>query len=353
MAIEEHKKLKNILQKYLYKIFTNKHLQVIGLFLGIAASIATIFTFILLLFAPSIQLGSVEKSKDDNTTIVAYDTEKKTLWTKNLNSIVKKVEVVDIDKNGNLEVIAATYKPNDKDPNLIDPGRIYIFNEDGEKLTEFNTWKKSIYNNIMYRNDKEANVVDFKIVDIDEDGINEIVAIINGVKFAPSRIAVLQFKSDVIQEITSYWNHGFIESFLIEDINADSTKEIICVGKNNLMDLINSEIPDDSIVVSIFVLKGSSIYGQSPPYSGEEEYGSEIWYGYLTNYEYKEIGNLETLGNGETDLKTVLLKLKNGCRFEINYTGRILKEGCENNKINTPKLHILSKGELWRNLSVP
>lgn len=286
------------------------------------------------------RLQDVLVHRDYPHIFIAYDGRGNILWQRNLKTKVQKVEPADLDGDGSSEVLAATLKhgPEDKGER---PGWLFLYDETGELITELNLWKSSIYP----AEEPYANVQDFKIVDLENDGVLEIVAIVRGYQYYPSRLAVLHYNDSKLTEIKSYWNPGYLLKLFIEDVNNDGFPEIICTGVNNDFKRVSDFQLDDN-VFSIFMLDGRSILGQAPPYLGSEPHGGQLWYRYITpSGSYRsEIVEVMFMGEGE---KTIYVELRDSCIYYLNYYGEIVErfEGdiC---KWET-ELHLVSNEKSW------
>lgn len=270
--------------------------------------------------------------------IVAFDEEGSILWQKNINTRVKKVTKSDLDGDGTYEVIAATYKEfrEDNDEKL---GWIFAWDAKGNQVAEYNLWKPSIYPD----REPRANVSDFKIADLEKDGILEIIVAVHGEQYYPSRIAVLHFKDSKFEEVKSYWNPGYVIKLFIEDVDNDNLPEILCTCVNNDFKRVPEFGLDDN-VYALFMLRGTEIYGQAPPYLGEEQIGSEVWYRYVTppsSHEDSEIVDVTFMGEEE---KLIYVKLKDMCFFYLNYSGEIVDTFEGDNCTGETQLHLVSRG---------
>ncbi len=291
---------------------------------------------------PGQQLREALIHKDYPQVFAAYDAKGNTLWQKNLRTTIRRVELYDLDGDGDREVIAATWKAfGDEEGER--PGWIYVWNEQGELLTEFNTWKPSIYP----AREPRVRVVDFRITDLENDGAAEIVVAVTGEQYYPSRVAVLQYENAALREIKSYWNPGYLVKLFVEDVNGDGFPEIICTGVNNDLKRVKEFQVDDNLF-AIFLLDGREIYGQAPPYLGQEQPGSEVWYYYVTttaNFRLAEIADVTFLGEKS---KEIHVKLRDTCFFYLNYQGEITDRFVGDHCTGETELHLMPKEKTWK-----
>lgn len=255
---------------------------------------------------------------DYSRLIVAYDREGNTLWQKDLKTRVRKVAQYDLDNNGSKEIIAGTWRNNSEDTGEL-PGWLYVWNVNGDLLAEFNTWQPAIYP----AREPRSNVVDFQVTDLENDGVPEIIVAIRGEQLYPPRLAVLHFENSVFKEVKSYWNPGYLLKLYIEDINNDGFPEIICTCVNNDLKRVKNFSVHENLF-AIFLLDGRNISGQAPPYLGQEQPGSEVWYRYVSTLgrlDLSEIADVTFMGSG---VKEIHVKLRNTCFFYLNGIGDIV-----------------------------
>jgi hypothetical protein len=68
------------------------------------------------------------------------------------------------------------------------------------------------------------------VVDLEGDGLHEIVVVAAQIPFFPTQAVVLDCRGNLLGE---YWNSGRLSSFVARDLNGDGRKELIFGGKNN------------------------------------------------------------------------------------------------------------------------
>jgi hypothetical protein len=326
----------------LKKFFTSK----IILFFISALLVFLIFFFLIgkrgIVLKNANRLADVEIHSQYPQVIIAFDGKGNHLWQKNIKNSVKKVAKSDLDGDGHIEVIAATWKQNSEDMGKR-PGWLLVWNENGDLITELNLWKPSIYP----AQEPRACVADIKIIDLENDGTLEMVVAVRGEQYYPSRIAVLHFKDSKFEEVKSYWNPGYVLKLFIEDVDDDNIPEIVCICVNNDFKRVVEFGLDDN-VYSIFMLKGTEIYGQAPPYLGDEQIGSEVWYCYVTppsSNENSKIMDVTFMGEDE---KLIYVKLKDSCFFYLNYSGDIVDTFEGDHCRGETQLHLIPKERIWK-----
>jgi hypothetical protein len=246
--------------------------------------------------------------------IAVFDRQGSPLWQVDVDTGVREATVDDIDQDGYLEVIAATHEPGAR------PGWLLAFDEAGNLLDEYNTWKPSIYRGGAK---PKMNVSDFQITDLTNDGTKEIVAVSRDVYWYVSRLSVLQFQGGRFGEVAEYWNPGLLYTLHIGDTDGDQIQEVVCIGENN--DL-QSVLPLGGNVYVAFSLDGSSISGQAPPWFGDASKGSEIWYGYAvpSSVSVREV-DFEDVD--EDGIPEIHVALSDNCSCYLDHDGNIVGWG--------------------------
>lgn len=280
----------------------------------------------------------------DYPQIIFVHDKKNKLWQKKLDTKIIKVDVVDLDQNGSREVIAATYRENYWDWGEH-PGWLLVWNEKGELLTEQNMLKTSIYP----AKESHCAIEGFEIVDLDRDGRLEIVAMIRGLEYYPSRLAILHYENFHFKEAATYWNPGYIVRLLIDDIDRNGFSEIICIAVNNDLKRL-PELAFKENMQTLFMLSGRSVFGQAPPYLGEAEKGSQVWYQYLTPPISDRASVIMGLSVTREVEKLILVKLNDGCFFYLNYAGEIVDEFYGDSCRGEAEMHLIPNDQVFTNV---
>ncbi|MFQ5641914.1 MAG: FG-GAP repeat domain-containing protein [bacterium] len=274
--------------------------------------------------------------------IMAFDAVGNKLWQKALKTKVKKAALLDLDQNGHKEVVAGTWKNNsstwgDK------PGWLFVWDENGDLMSEHNMWKPSIYP----AQEPQKNILDFQQVDLEKDGIQELVVAIRGVEYYPSRLAVLHYQNRTFKEVKTFWNPGYLTKLVIEDIDGDGFPEIFCAAVNNDFKRVPAfNLPEN--VYAMFMLQGRSIYGQAPPYLGNAPKGSQVWYRYVTPPSAVNPAGaiLGVRISGERE-KEIHVKMKDSCFFYLNYNGEIVDRFSGDDCKGETELHLIPNEATW------
>jgi hypothetical protein len=313
-------------------------------------SVVAITIFVVALFAAALKaffldqplkLGATLIHADYPYIILAQDETGNTLWQKDLGARVIKVEAMDLDQNGSTEVIASIGKWNYSDWGERS-GWLLVWDEEGNLLSEQNLWKPSIYP----EEEPSVLVEDFQIVDLDKDGKLDIVLMIRGQEWYPSRIAVVHYEDNAFKEMNTYWHPGFVRSMVIEDVDGDGSSEIVCAAVNN--DL--KRVPTFQVganVHSLFMLQGRSISGQAPPYLGRAEKGSQIWYRYITPDCRSDVSRITGLSVTRNNEKPILVELDNTCFIYFNYEGEVIERFYGDSCKWEAELHLISNEKTW------
>ncbi|MCH7732873.1 MAG: VCBS repeat-containing protein [Candidatus Marinimicrobia bacterium] len=150
----------------------------------------------------------------------------------------------DLDGDGKNEVVIGFGNSTKKE---ID-GSILYFESDGSLKWRFNDHPKVTFGDEIM--DDYYNTAFVLHNDFDGDGEQEIVSVFNNHPWFPSRLVVMDFQGNILEE---YWNAGYIKWVLFVDIDGDGTDEIVFGGTNN-----------DYDQAILGVLEYGSISGHSP-----------------------------------------------------------------------------------------
>lgn len=274
--------------------------------------------------------------------VVAVDGKGNTLWQKNLETRISRVRMADLDRDGQVEIIAGTIKSGSGEKGKS-PGLLTVWNERGELLTEHNVWRPSIYP----CQEPLANVEDFAITDLENDGVPEIVVIVCGYEYYPSRLAVFHYRDATLQEVKTFWNPGYLTGLYVEDVDGDGLPDIVCKGANNDF----KRLPSFGVAhnaAAIMLLKGTAIYGQAPPYLGKAQHGSQVWYKYTTttaeNHKLASIAGVQFAGEKRKEIRVML---EDSCYFYLDAEGNIIDRFLGDHCTGASRLHSVSNEKTW------
>jgi hypothetical protein len=260
------------------------------------------------------EVYSVEIVGDEYDHVVAYNISRNPLWQRKFGSRIREANVHDLTLDGKPEVIIATSFGGSS------PGRIYVFDNQGIEIAEFNTWQPSIY---FGASKEESAVVAIEFADVTNNGTDELVVIARDSYWYASRLMILAFEENRLQELADYWHPGHLYLLYVHDLNNDGNEEIICTARNNDLKQV---LPISGDAPALFVLESSDVRGQAPPWFGSSRPGSELWYSYVTpsDYHFEAVLFEDINGDGIIDLHATLA---DGCSFYIDISGTILTRG--------------------------
>ncbi|NHZ84512.1 MAG: hypothetical protein GWP19_01355 [Planctomycetia bacterium] len=264
----------------------------------------SIMAFILLLGA-GFWFGIVkhpvpEKSTFLNDQIVVLNRYGYELWKSEIGSYTSAVD--DIDNDGEMEVLVGF--SSDIQNSKYQDGRVICYNESGEILWEMITGLETIYGNNVYPN----NFIIPKIIidDLDGDGKKEIICVASNVYF-PTRIVILSHDGKLISD---FWNSGNIYDIVVHDLYSENdTKEVIVSGINN-----------EERNGILFIIDPFHSYGTSPQinpnYKNQDvSNGNELYYLKFPSTHFKRESNSVTtadiLMNIQVNKAGVRVKLQN------------------------------------------
>lgn len=170
----------------------------------------------------------------------SYDTQIPNLWEekeyreafqrkKEISDEQRRLPVLfikDIDHDGLNEVLFSTQTTDGLKADVL-----YCFDSKGTKLWEFKAGREIQLGSKVYSRDFVIIAVD--IVDLNNDGVMEILVISHARQQIPTQVAVLNLRGSLIRE---YWNVGQFNDYAFEDLNGDGRKDILLAGQSNAYD---------------------------------------------------------------------------------------------------------------------
>lgn len=233
----------------LQKINNIKKLVVISIFI------------IFLLF--SIKCSSGQNSSNvvkiilDDKTLTTYNLTGHTLWIKEFHTEINVKHIFDLNSDGINEIIIGTGSIGQN------PGYLYVYDSNGNLQFNIKTGNISVYGRSeIYR------IMDILIFDFDYDNNYEILVNSNNDPWYPNRLLILDNAGSIIGD---YWHPGTVETILIADYKNDGSYEIFCGGLNN-------DYEQGYYRPVFFILDPFNSFGQAPPYMGNAEHGTELFY---------------------------------------------------------------------------
>jgi hypothetical protein len=140
----------------------------------------------------------------------------------------RKVQVVDLDHDGKQEILFGTDYPNNADLN----GWLFCFSESGELLWSFKLGGRYSENEHPYP--PNYSVSQIVPSDLDNDGIDEVVALGTSVTWKPRQVVIIKADGNRIRHAGEYWHPGAITIFSAhEDFDKDGKREILLGGTCN------------------------------------------------------------------------------------------------------------------------
>jgi hypothetical protein len=131
--------------------------------------------------------------------------------------------IEDIDHNGCTEILYTFQTKDNSKENILFCHNV----KTGNELWKFVAGGKKAFGNKSYSDD--YRILGFNVVDIDENGTNEIIVLANHKEDFPGQVIVLDSKGNKIGE---YWNSGHINDYGFVDLDYDGSKEILLAGVN-------------------------------------------------------------------------------------------------------------------------
>jgi hypothetical protein len=206
-------------------------------------------------FKPISAKTNLEYARAEKEFLIAYNHDGQELWRKHIgigydietklygsqNAYENYLVVLDVDNDGTKEIIA-NFGPFQS---FARRKEIICFNADGSERwsyamkQEMTFGKEKIFGN-YYPSLLVAN-------DFDHNGIGDVVMIANNDTYYPTSIVHLNASDGTI--LSEYWHCGNICDIKYLDIDHDGIDEILCIGQNNSFNLASFTIFDPRSIV--------------------------------------------------------------------------------------------------------
>lgn len=154
-----------------------------------------------------------------------------------------QIMIKDINSDNKKEVLFSLQTKDD-----FNEGILFCFDYTGKILWKFYTGKELKFGNKIYSAD--YRIKGFDILDVNEDGIFEVLIIANHCYDFPTQLIILDYNG---RKLSEYWNAGRLTDYLYIDFDQDGEKEFIISGMNN-------EYKKGCLIV----FQSSNIQGSSP-----------------------------------------------------------------------------------------
>jgi len=148
----------------------------------------------------------------------------------------------DVDSDGSFEILAGTDSEG--------KGTLYMFDSKGQPI-----WHITLADDSVFWPDDSFSIDSIQCGDVDDDGVNEIVVLLNHIPWFPSIIAVVSPDGSVKGK---YFHPGHIKLLKLEDVEGDGIDDIIFAGEN----------AEHNFSTAFGILDGRKPSGQAEPYFG-------------------------------------------------------------------------------------
>ncbi len=216
--------------------------------------------------------------------------------------------IKDIDSDNSPEVLFSTQTQGE-----FGEGELYCFDHKGQPLWTFKAGREIKFGSKVYSPD--FRIKGFDVVDLDNDGLLEIVVVSRHHDYFPNQVVVLDHRKNLKGE---YWNSGYILDYAFVDFDEDGTKELVFSGTNN-------EYQTGCLVV----FDSSDMKGASPQFKStfkceQLKKGSEKYYILLPRIEWalgesilESVSRFDVLQNARISVLTHFSSLYYEFDFEL------------------------------------
>jgi len=227
--------------------------------------------------------------------------------------------IKDINHDGRREVLFSLQSQDE-----AREGVVLCFDRKGRPLWQFRAGRQMKYGDKIYSGDYRINGI--LAEDLDADGDLEILVVSAQRPDWPCQLALLDSGGNIKGE---FWNAGYFNDLACVDLNADGVKEIVAGGNNN-----------EYGRACLAVLDSAAVKGGSPQEKPEFrcpnlDRGSELFYLLLPrtdvdladNYPVDAVVSVELLSNQRMQVKTHLANIYYDFSFNFDSPELIIGHG--------------------------
>ena len=223
--------------------------------------IFSIFIYINNSYALNEDHMQIAKIGTSDSFLTAYNDKGDPVWVYKFETDIKFHDFADLDGNGNNEIIIVTKDEGDQ------PNFLYVINSHGHKLWYYDFSKiKNIYNGSSNR----FIAWDLLVKNLWNNQTKNIIVSLRNSPYYATNLMLFDHNGSILG---NYWHPGNIYDIEVIDIDNDGIKEIVCGGVNN-----DWSSYDSYYRPVIFVLNPARMDGQATPWLGCYPHASEKHY---------------------------------------------------------------------------
>lgn len=248
----------------------------------------------------------------DDAFLTAFGDDGTRLWGRSVNGRIARAEVVDLNGDGQNEVVAGVGGSGE------DAGSVVAFDTKGNRL-----WAATTKAPFNYDGGRAGTMVvnTFATGDLFRKGTRQIVALaMDEQGWYQSRLCI--FDSDG-RLLSGFWHPGHMHQVVIAAMTARHVPRIIISGVNNdLRRVLNVS----GYTPTVFMLDPKNVRGEAPPYFGKLGSGSHVWYGVVLppNQQIERLDILDRNNDGHRDIS---IWTSTGHVFYLDFEGKIIARG--------------------------
>ena len=230
------------------------------------------------------------------------------LWGGTVDGSIMRAELVDLDADGRMELIAGVGGAG------ADVGKLVVFEAGGSMRWSRDTTAAFNYDSAR---SGRMSVKTFVTGDLFRTGTRQIVALsLDAQNWYPSRLSVFDRDGTLL---SSYWHPGHLHHVVIGAATANADPRIVVGGVNN--DL-RSPLGASRQVNTVFALDPKRIAGEAPPYLGRAGEGTELWYAVLLPE--APVERLEVVDTNQDGISEISAWSGSNSVFYVSFEGRLL-----------------------------
>ena len=277
---------------------------------GALASIATLVLAGTAILGPYVEEPYAVKAAHDLVEVSGKSG--RILWTQRVHGKIARAELTMLRGDGRKQVVVGIGEGGS------DAGSLLCFDARG-KLS----WRRDVGAPYNYGGGRGGRLIvgDFQCADLFGRGDRQIVVSARDDQgWYQSRLCIVDRDGALLG---AYWHPGTLGPMAIGSEGAELPRRILIGAINNDLGPL---VEGDGYVYSVFQLDPRNVAGEAPPYFGQSERGTEVWYG-LVSPRNAGFHRLEILDHDADGKNEICIWTGKGHVIYTDFAGRVINRG--------------------------